>query len=173
MEEFVQFNSDVHGEEFRQMNIEYATWLWDQLQENYQVDPYSVTGQTPQEYVDDHLEVFTCLKPPGGIFYILEVDGEVAGMGGIRILRDTVGEVKRMYNRPQYRGRGLGKKMLNKLLEAGRELECKTFLLDSARFMSAAHHIYRWAGFTDRDEYPESEPPQVLRKYWIYMEKKE
>ena len=173
MEEFVIFNPDIHMDDFHQMNIEYATWLWDQLQVNYQVDPYSVTGQTPQEYVDDHLEPFTSLKPPNGALYILEVDGEVAGMGGIRILRDTVGEVKRMYNRPQYRGRGLGKKMLNKLLEAGRELGCTTFILDSARFMHAAHHIYRSAGFKDRGEYPESEPPEILRKYWIYMEKKE
>ena len=173
MEEFVPFDPHVHMNDFIQMNIEYAIWLWDQLRENYQVDPSSVTGQTPQEYVEDHLESFVSLKPPEGILYILEVDGDVAGMGGIRVLRETVGEVKRMYNRPQYRGRGLGKKMVNKLLETGRELGCKTFLLDSARFMSAAHHIYRSAGFTDRGEYPESEPPQVLRKYWVFMEKKE
>jgi hypothetical protein len=37
--------------------------------------------------------------------------------------------------------------------------------------MTAAHQIYRSAGFNDRGEYPESEPPEILRKYWVYMEK--
>lgn len=171
MEEFVIYNPDVHREEFRQMNLEYVTWLSDQLMENYQVDTSSVVGQTMEEYVDDHLELYTSLKPPNGVLYLLVVDGEVAGMGALRKLRENVGEVKRMYNRPQYRGNGYGKKMLNRLLEAGRELGCSTFILDSAKFMAAAHHIYRSAGFNDRGEYPESEPPDILRKYWIYMEK--
>jgi len=64
------------------------------------------------------------LKPPGGILYMLVVEGEVAGMGALRKLSDEVGEVKRMYNRPHYRGRGLGKKMLKRLLDIhGAEIE--------------------------------------------------
>jgi GNAT superfamily N-acetyltransferase len=170
--EFVQYNQDVHWNEFRKMNLEYVQWLSDQLTENYQVDTTTVTGQTMEEYVDNHLESFTSLKPPKGDLYILEVDGEIAGMGAVRVLRDGVGEIKRMYNRPQYRGRGYGKLMLSKLLDTAKELGCTTILLDSAKFMAAAHHIYRSAGFQERGEYPESEPPEIIRKYWIFMEKR-
>ncbi|MBN1683166.1 GNAT family N-acetyltransferase [Candidatus Bathyarchaeota archaeon] len=52
------------------------------------------------------------LKPSEGILYILKVDGVTAGMGALRRLDDSVGEIKRMYVRPSYRGKGYGKKCL-------------------------------------------------------------
>jgi len=63
--------------------------------------------------------------------------------------------------------------MLNKLLEAGREFGCSTFVLDTAKFMTAAQHIYRSAGFVEREEYPESEVPATFQPYWLFMEKVE
>ncbi len=173
MVEFVPFDMNVHKEEYRQLNIEHLTWAIDQLRENYQLDVVSESGQTVPEYVDDHLEDLTSLKPPDGIIYLLIVDGDVAGMGALRKLSDKVGEIKRMYIRPPYRGRGYGKQMLNKLLEAGREFGCSTFLLDTAKFMTAAQHIYKSAGFIEREEYPESEIPAIFRQHWLFMEKKE
>jgi predicted GNAT family acetyltransferase len=89
------------------------------------------------------------------------------------MLRETVGEVKRMYNRLEYRGKGYAKQMVNRLLEEGRKLGCTHFLLDSSQFMPAAQHIYRSAGFKERGPYPESEPPEIMRPYMIFMEKKE
>jgi len=143
------------------------------LKENYQFDAASGSEQTIREYVDEHLEELTSLSPPHGIIYLLSVDGNVEGMGAIRKLRDEIGEIKRMYIRPFYRGRGYGKQMLDKLLEAGREFGCSTFLLDTAKFMTAAQHIYRSAGFKEREEYPESEIPATFLPYWLFMEKVE
>ena len=173
MEEFVPFDPDVHMEEFIQMNIEYLTWIFTQLDENYQLDTASMLGQTVPEWVNDNLEPYTSLKPPEGILYMLEVDGEVAEMGALKRLSDDTGEVKRMYNRPRYRGRGYGRRMLNRLLEDGRKLGCSAFRLDTPKWAHAAQHIYRSAGFTEREAYPESEIPPLLQPYWIWMEKKE
>jgi ribosomal protein S18 acetylase RimI-like enzyme len=116
---------------------------------------------------------FTKLKPPEGVTLILKVDGNIAGMGAIRKIRETVGELKRMWNRPEYRGKGYGKEMVNKLLEAGRELGCSSFLLDTPKFAYAAQHVYKSAGFKERERYPESVIQPVFQPYWIYMEKKE
>jgi ribosomal protein S18 acetylase RimI-like enzyme len=130
-------------------------------------------GQTIPEYVDEHLEDLTSLKPPDGIIYFLTVEGDVVGMGALRKLSDETGEIKRMYIRSPYRGRGYGKQMLDKLLEAGREFGCSSFLLETAKFCTAAQHIYKSAGFRERREYPESEVPATFRPYWLFMEKKE
>ena len=93
-------------------------------------------------------------------------------MGALRRLNSDTGEIKRMYICPPHRGRGYGKQMLNKLLEAGREFGCSSFLLETSKFMTAAHHIYKSAGFVEREEYPESETPTMLRQYQLFMEKK-
>jgi ribosomal protein S18 acetylase RimI-like enzyme len=173
MAEFVPFDLDVHKDVFVELNVEFITWIADQLRENYQLDSVSKIGQTIPEYVDAHLEDLTSLKPPDGVIYLLVDDGDVAGMGAIRKLSDEVGEIKRMYIRPLYRGRGYGKQMLDKLLEVGREFGCSSFLLETSKFMTVAQHIYKSAGFIEREEYPESETPEIFRSYQVFMEKKE
>ena len=67
MEEFVPFDLNVHKEIFVQLNIEFLTWIVDQLRENYQIDAVSIVGQPVPEYVDEHLEDLTSLKPPDGV----------------------------------------------------------------------------------------------------------
>ncbi len=173
MVEFVPFDLNVHKEEYIKLNIELITWIADQFGENYQFDAISIIGQTIPEYVDDHLKDLTSLKPPDGIIYLLVVEGDIAGMGALRKLSNEIGEIKRMYIRPLYRGRGYGKQMLNKLLEVGREFGCSSFVLETSKFMAAAQHIYKSAGFIEREEYPESETPIIFRQYQVFMEKTE
>lgn len=93
-------------------------------------------------------------------------------MGAIHALRDGVGEIKLMYNRPEYRGRGYAQQMVKRLLEAGRGLGFSVFLLEVARFSEAAQHVYRKAGFKEREPYPETEITS-LGPYWMWMEKRE
>ncbi len=173
MVKFVPFNLTLHKEIFIKLNVEFITWIADNFLESYQIDSSSNIGQTIPEYVETHFEELANLKPPEGIIYLLKEDGEIAGMGGLRKLSDKTGEIKRMFIRPAYRGRGHGKQLLNKLLEVGRELGCSSFVLETSKFMTAAQHIYRSAGFVEREEYPGTETPMVFRSYQIYMEKKE
>src|SRR5262245_49249993 len=56
-------------------------------------------------------------------FFVLRVEGETAGCGGIKLFGREYGEVKRMYVRPQFRGRGFGKMILDHLAEHARENE--------------------------------------------------
>lgn len=42
MVEFVPFDSSVHLEAFIQMNVEYLTWIFNTLDENYKVDVVSI-----------------------------------------------------------------------------------------------------------------------------------
>ena len=45
-------------------------------------------------------------------FFILRVDGQPAGCGGVQFYGKDYGEVKRIFVRPQFRGRGLSKRMM-------------------------------------------------------------
>ena len=173
MEEFVPFDPNVHMEEFYQMNIESMTWHQEQALQDYQVDLLSILGiNTIKDLVDGWFEDFAGLKPPEGIVYIIEVDGEVAGMGALRKVSDDTGALYRMYTRPQYRRRGFARQMLEKLMEAGRELGCSTFWLRTPKF-SVAPHLYRSVGFEETD-YPESmRMNPKIQPYWFFMEKTE
>jgi ribosomal protein S18 acetylase RimI-like enzyme len=167
---FVPLDITIHKDVFVQLNIELITWIADQLRENYQIDAVSMIGQTIPQYVDAHLEDLASLKPPNGVVYLLVAEEKIAGMGALRKLSDGIGEIKRMYIRPRYRGRGYGKQMLKKLLAVGREIGCSTFLLETSKFMVVAQHIYTSAGFVEREEYPKSETPPILRQYQLFME---
>src|SRR5437016_5122907 len=56
----------------------------------------------------------------GVAFFVLRHDGTAAGCGGIKLFGTEYGELKRMYVRPQFRGRGFGKVMLNRLTDHAR-----------------------------------------------------
>ena len=86
-------------------------------------------------------------------------------------LREDIGEIKRMYVRPQYRGRGLGRALLETIIEEAEEVGYPAVRLDSARFMKEAHALYRSAGFSEIDPYPESEMPSEFQKHWVFMER--
>jgi putative acetyltransferase len=53
----------------------------------------------------------------GVAFFVTRHDGQLAGCGGVKLFGTEYGEIKRMYVRPQFRGFGLGKLMLNRLAE--------------------------------------------------------
>jgi GNAT superfamily N-acetyltransferase len=171
MAEFVKFDPNVHMDYYVDLYIEYMTYIFKEVKEVHQIDFLSRVNQTVEEWINDNLEPYINLKPPEGILIILKIDGEAVGMGTLRKVRENVGEIKRMYNRPKIRRQGYARQMLNKLMELGKEMGCISFLLDTPKF-SVAHYLYRSAGFKEIEEYPETEIPLDLRQHWYYMEKK-
>jgi len=170
MAEFVVYDPNVHMEEFRQLDTEYYIWLG----ENYASNPFE-HGQTIENIVNRHINILFNLKPPEGIFYILKVGGDVAGMGGLRKLGEDVARIMWMYIRPRYRGKGYGKQMLTKLLDDGRTLEYTRFQLRPTTFGHVALHLYRSVGFKQIEDSESMIPPLSPedKPYWIDMEKKE
>ncbi len=51
----------------------------------------------------------------GVAFFVVQHDGAAAGCGGIQLFGSDYGELKRMYVRPAFRGRGLGKRLVEHL----------------------------------------------------------
>jgi GNAT superfamily N-acetyltransferase len=174
--EFLHFDPNVHTDAFRQMYIEWLADQMDELKEGYGVDFFTITGRKVEEIVDANMNKYSSLKPPNGILIILEVDDAVAGMVALMKLNEGRGYINLMYNRTEYRGKGLGKQLLLRLIEEGRKIGVTCFQLRTPVFSHAAHHIYKSVGFEELEEYSESLMPKqspILQPYSIYMEKKE
>jgi GNAT superfamily N-acetyltransferase len=85
--------------------------------------------------------------------YVAEIAGEPVGIGGLKPLAADEAEIKRMYVRPSARGQGVGRAILQRLLDDARALHFKTIRLDSAPFMHEAHALYRSFGFAPSSPY--------------------
>ena len=65
------------------------------------------------------------LAGPDGVLLLARVDGEPAGLGGIRHLDTDVAEVKSMYLSPRFRGKGLARRLLAELEEIASSRGCR------------------------------------------------
>jgi GNAT superfamily N-acetyltransferase len=81
------------------------------------------------------------------VLWIAEDDGRVVGSAALRDLGNGVVELKRMYVRPEARGRGLGKELLGLALDWARTQGQHTVRLDTSERMLAAQRLYEAHGF--------------------------
>jgi putative acetyltransferase len=71
------------------------------------------------------------LLKQGVAFFVMRKDETPAGCGGVQIFSMEYGEVKRMFVRPQFRGLGLAKMMLNHLANYTKEKGVKVLRLET------------------------------------------
>ena len=103
---------------------------------------------------------------PEGCILLAEFDGEIAGVVALRPIQPHTGEVKRLFVLPAFHGRGLGRLLMNALLERARATGYQRLLLDTIPGrMDAAIALYRSLGFRDTGRYYDDPIPGIL-----YME---
>jgi len=93
---------------------------------------------------------------PHGRLYLLLCDGAVAGCIALRRLDDARCELKRLYVRPAFRGRGLGTILVERLIADAREMGYKAVLLDTLPFLKTAIAMYQRLGFYEIPRYNDS-----------------
>jgi GNAT superfamily N-acetyltransferase len=169
--EFIAANIEVHKDELIQLNVEYLSWVFDEIEILFGVPANQIVGMSAREYVPSVIEKVCGDPPPKGIFYLVKVDGKLAGMGGLRFLRTGVAEIKRIYFRPEFRGMKLGERTLGRLLADAEAFGYQTVCLDTALFMKSAHRIYETNGFSDCSAYEGVEVPSEFHTRWRFMER--
>ena len=103
----------------------------------------------------------------GVVFFVTRYEGELAGCGGIKMSADY-GEVKRMFVRPKFRGRGLGRAMLLHLADYARRQDTSLLRLETGIYEVEAIGLYEGFGFQRRTPFGEYvEDPNS-----VYFEKK-
>ena len=88
----------------------------------------------------------------------------------LKSINSAIGEIKRMYVDPSCRNVGAGRAILQSLLTAAIENGYKKVRLDSSKFMTAAHSLYRSVGFKEIPVYAVVEIPEAFRQYLLFME---
>ena len=83
---------------------------------------------------------------PNVRFFVARVDGQAVGCGGVALLGDFA-EVKRMYVRPQARGRGVADAVLARLEAEARAAGLAVLRLETGDRQLAAMRFYERAGF--------------------------
>lgn len=173
---FLPVDLRIHRSQVFDLNVEYMNWWLRGIEECFKTDLATLLGWSEKaleskkrEYLT--LEVGKLCSDPHGIYYLVELKGDIIGMGALHQIREKTGEIKRMYIRPAYRGKGYGKALLQQLLQKAKEFGYHTIYLDSGRFMTTAHKLYRSFGFVECIAYPEAEIPPQFKSQWLFMEK--
>lgn len=80
-------------------------------------------------------------------FFVVRVDGQPAGCGGVKLYGTEYGELKRMYVRPKFRGLGLARRLLKHLEKLARTRGAGLLRLETGIFQPEAIGLYESMGF--------------------------
>jgi putative acetyltransferase len=132
----VQADSPARIENARGLFLEYAQSLGFSLCfQNFEKE----LAELPGEYA-----------APCGRLLLAECDGELAGCVALRPLDSGFCEMKRLYLRPRFRGRGLGLALARRIITEARKIGYRKIRLDTVEpVMKDAVAMYRKLGFAE------------------------
>lgn len=88
---------------------------------------------------------------------VIYVDGKPAGAGAIREYQyddiSDAAELKRVFVREEYQGKGLGTKLVLEFIKWAKELGYKRIILETGKSLQEACHVYRKVGFEEIENY--------------------
>lgn len=165
MVQIITATQDQHAQPVRELFWEYLQWANTRVEENFGVS-FDIASM-----LEDDMNTLDKFMPPQGRLLLGYVEDQPMGIACLKALTNSIGEVKRMYVRPAARKRGLGRALLDQLLEEARQIGYERVRLDSARFMMEAHELYRTSGFREIEAYEGSEIPKEFQSHWVFMER--
>ena len=136
-------------EEIRELFSEYTDML-------LELDPVFGAYLALQRYDEElqHPELKYAL--PYGRLLIARFDGALAGCIALRRLDERRCEMKRLYVRDSFRGRGIARALVSTLLSEASAQGYSLMLLDTLPALSSALSLYGSMGFVPVDKYNDS-----------------
>ncbi len=134
MIEILQTETPEQIEETKKLFREYEKWLGlDICFQGFEAELANLPGKYAK---------------PSGRLFIASVDGKIAGCIVLRKLEENICEMKRLYLRDEFRGSGLGNKLIEKLIAEARLIGYQKMRLDTLPDkMNKAVKLYESHGF--------------------------
>jgi GNAT superfamily N-acetyltransferase len=134
----------------RALISEYLEWIARGALERYGLS-FGVEGMVASD-----LDRRSGFWPPLGRFYLVRIKDAHVGVGCLRPLTPTIAEIQRMYLRPEARGLGAGRRLLEQLVADARVIGYQVIRLESLKFLPESHGLYRSAGFVEIPPYADN-----------------
>lgn len=164
MVRLITATKDRHAPQIRELFWEYLVWANAKVNEEFGVN-FDIASM-----LEENIRNLDIYMPPSGCLLLGDIDDAPAGVACLKGLTPEIGEIKRMYVRPAFRNHGLGRALILQLVEEAARIGYRRLRLDSARFMTEAHQLYRSIGFQEINAYEGSEIPAEFQEHWIFME---
>jgi putative acetyltransferase len=133
MVRFVKVETEEHLERIRELFTEYAAALGIDLSfQNFDKE----FAELPGDYA-----------PPEGLILLAIYGEEIAGCVALRKIEGDTCEMKRLYVKPEFRGKGIGKGLATAVIEQARRIGYYRIQLDTLPSMKEAIALYRSLGF--------------------------
>jgi putative acetyltransferase len=88
--------------------------------------------------------------PPHGRLLLVRRSGELAGCVALHAIGPRTCEMKRLYVRPQFRAQGLGRTLIQRVIDDARQIGYRSMRLDTVEpIMKQAVTLYRRLGFRE------------------------
>jgi GNAT superfamily N-acetyltransferase len=145
----IQAESAVEMEQARQLFREYQAWLQiDLCFQNFEKE----LANLPGDYA-----------APAGRLLLAYEDAQLTGCVALRKLDDDICEMKRLFLREEFRGRGLGRQLIAAIIQEARQIGYERMRLDTLPpKMNDAIALYQTYGFKQIERYYDNPVPGAM-----------
>jgi ribosomal protein S18 acetylase RimI-like enzyme len=137
----------------KELIMEYIKWL-----------DMDLSFQNINEELNDFPKKY---EEPDGAFIIAKENNNIIGCVGMKKMDKKICEMKRLFVDDKYKGKGIGKKLVEIIIEEAQSKNYERMRLDTLNIMESALNIYYKNGFYKIEPYYNNPDKGV-----IYMEKK-
>jgi GNAT superfamily N-acetyltransferase len=164
MLQIVQIETAEQLQQYRALNDEFMAW---------DAEMTRALGQDIRDilhlyYKDPVSELPAEFAPPEGRMLLASYSGQTAGCGGLNKLAPNTGEIRRLYVRPAFRGKGIGRTLMETLIAEAGQIGYTTLRLHTTSFMNEAQALYHALGFKDIEAF--RDVPDNFKQTEVFME---